>query len=101
VRGWGSTLPLVFGAIGMVLLGRHSDRTMERKGHVAAALLMASRSLRDGPPERPDGQLHCGPAVAGGLLAGGRDSSWCCCGSMRGASRSRATLRWRIRGQGR
>jgi nitrate/nitrite transporter NarK len=26
----------------MVLLGRHSDRTMERKGHVAAALLMAA-----------------------------------------------------------
>ena len=26
----------------MVLLGRHSDRTMERKGHVAAALLMAT-----------------------------------------------------------
>jgi ACS family tartrate transporter-like MFS transporter len=31
----------VFGAVGMVLLGRHSDRTMERKGHVAVALLMA------------------------------------------------------------
>jgi MFS family permease len=28
-----SALPFVFGAIGMVLLGRHSDRTMERKGH--------------------------------------------------------------------
>jgi nitrate/nitrite transporter NarK len=26
----------------MVVLGRHSDRTMERKGHVAAALLMAA-----------------------------------------------------------
>jgi nitrate/nitrite transporter NarK len=26
----------------MVLLGRHSDRTMERKGHVAVALLMAA-----------------------------------------------------------
>src|SRR6201994_4335 len=37
-----AALPFIFGAIGMVLLGRHSDRTMERKGHVAAALLMAT-----------------------------------------------------------
>ena len=37
-----SALPFVFGAIGMVLLGRHSDRTMERKGHVAVALSMAA-----------------------------------------------------------
>jgi predicted MFS family arabinose efflux permease len=37
-----AALPFVFGAIGMVLLGRHSDRTMERKGHVAAALVMAA-----------------------------------------------------------
>src|SRR5580698_661701 len=37
-----AALPFVFGGIGMVLLGRHSDRTMERKGHVAAALLMAT-----------------------------------------------------------
>ena len=28
--------------IGMVLFGRHSDRTMERKGHVAVALLMSA-----------------------------------------------------------
>jgi MFS transporter, ACS family, tartrate transporter len=35
-------LPFVFGGIGMVLLGQHSDRTMERKGHVAVALLMAA-----------------------------------------------------------
>ncbi len=40
--GFLAALPFVFGAIGMVLLGRHSDRTMERKGHVAAALLMAA-----------------------------------------------------------
>ena len=37
-----AALPFVFGGIGMVLLGRHSDRTMERKGHVALALLMAT-----------------------------------------------------------
>ena len=37
-----AALPFVFGAMGMVLLGRHSDRTMERKGHVAVALLMAA-----------------------------------------------------------
>jgi MFS transporter, ACS family, tartrate transporter len=37
-----AALPFVFGGIGMVLFGRHSDKTMERKGHVAAALLMAA-----------------------------------------------------------
>jgi MFS transporter, ACS family, tartrate transporter len=37
-----AALPFVFGGIGMVLLGQHSDRTMERRGHVAAALLMAA-----------------------------------------------------------
>src|SRR3954469_20526524 len=37
-----AALPFVFGAVVIVLLGRHSDRTMERKGHVAAALLMAT-----------------------------------------------------------
>jgi D-galactonate transporter len=37
-----AALPFIFGGIGMILLGRHSDRTMERKGHVAAALLMAA-----------------------------------------------------------
>src|ERR1700692_382330 len=51
IKGFGVTdtqtgllaaLPFVFGAGGMVLLGRHSDRTMERKGHVAVALLMAA-----------------------------------------------------------
>ena len=40
--GFLAALPFVFGGIGMVLLGRHSDRTMERKGHVAVALLMAA-----------------------------------------------------------
>src|SRR6201995_5164270 len=37
-----AALPFVFGAIGMVVLGRHSDKTMERKGHVAVALVMAA-----------------------------------------------------------
>jgi MFS transporter, ACS family, tartrate transporter len=40
--GFLAALPFVFGGIGMVLFGRHSDRTMERKGHVAVALLMAA-----------------------------------------------------------
>ena len=43
--GFLAALPFVFGAIGMVLLGRHSDRTMERKGHVAVALLMAAAGI--------------------------------------------------------
>ena len=37
-----AALPFVFGGIGMVLLGQHSDWTVERKGHVAVALLMAA-----------------------------------------------------------
>jgi MFS family permease len=37
-----AALPFVFGGIGMVLLGQHSDRTTERKGHVGVALLMAA-----------------------------------------------------------
>ena len=37
-----AAVPFIFGAIGMVLLGRHSDRTMERKRHVAVALVMAA-----------------------------------------------------------
>ena len=45
-----AALPFVFGAVGMVLLGRHSDRTMERKAHVAAALLMATVRDRIGRP---------------------------------------------------
>jgi D-galactonate transporter len=37
-----AALPFVFGGVGMVLFGRHSDRAMERKGHVAVALLMSA-----------------------------------------------------------
>jgi ACS family tartrate transporter-like MFS transporter len=37
-----SAVPFVFGAVGMVLLSRHSDKTMERRGHVAVALTMAA-----------------------------------------------------------
>jgi len=37
-----SAIPFVFGAVGMVLLSRHSDRTAERRGHVAVALAMAA-----------------------------------------------------------
>ncbi|MBR0935695.1 MFS transporter [Bradyrhizobium jicamae] len=37
-----AALPFVFGAIGMVLLGRHSDHTGERKMHVAGALILAA-----------------------------------------------------------
>lgn len=40
-----AALPFVFGAIGMVLLGRHSDRTGERKMHVAAALTLAALGI--------------------------------------------------------
>lgn len=37
-----SAVPFVFGAVGMVVLSRHSDKTTERRGHVAVALGMAA-----------------------------------------------------------
>jgi MFS family permease len=37
-----SAVPFVFGAVGMVVLSRHSDKTTERRGHVAVALVMAA-----------------------------------------------------------
>ena len=40
--------PPFFGAIGMVLFSRHSDRTGERKFHVAAALLMLALGIAGG-----------------------------------------------------
>jgi ACS family tartrate transporter-like MFS transporter len=48
-RGWRLSLitaiPFVAALIGMVLIGRHSDRTDERKGHVAACALVAAVGL--------------------------------------------------------
>jgi len=40
--GFLSAVPYVVGALGMVLIARHSDRAMERRGHAAAALLMVA-----------------------------------------------------------
>jgi ACS family tartrate transporter-like MFS transporter len=40
--GFLSALPFVFGAIGMVLLGRNSDRTLKRREHVCFAMLLAT-----------------------------------------------------------
>ena len=37
-----SAVPFVFGAIGMVLLGRNSDRTLKRREHVCFAMLLAA-----------------------------------------------------------
>jgi D-galactonate transporter len=37
-----SALPFVFGAVGMVLLGRNSDRTLKRREHVCFALALAA-----------------------------------------------------------
>jgi ACS family tartrate transporter-like MFS transporter len=51
VKGFGATnfqtgllaaLPFVFGAIGMVLLGRNSDRTLKRREHVCFAMVLAA-----------------------------------------------------------
>jgi MFS transporter, ACS family, tartrate transporter len=40
-----TAIPFVFALIAMVLVGRHSDRTGERKGHVAACALIAALGL--------------------------------------------------------
>jgi len=40
-----TTLPFIVALIGMVLIGRHSDRTGERKGHVAACALTGALGL--------------------------------------------------------
>ena len=37
-----SALPFVFGAIGMILLGRNSDRTLKRREHVCFAMVLAA-----------------------------------------------------------
>ncbi|WP_254453574.1 MFS transporter [Siccirubricoccus sp. G192] len=37
-----SALPFVFGAVGMILLGRNSDRTLRRREHVCFALILAA-----------------------------------------------------------
>jgi D-galactonate transporter len=37
-----AALPFVFGAVGMVLLGRSSDRTLKRRQHVFGAMLLAA-----------------------------------------------------------
>lgn len=37
-----SALPFVFGAVGMVLLGRNSDRTLKRREHVLFAMMLAA-----------------------------------------------------------
>ena len=47
--GWRLTvitsIPFVCALVGMILIGRHSDRTRERKGHVAACALTAATGL--------------------------------------------------------
>src|SRR3954471_446268 len=37
-----SALPFVFGAVGMVLLGRNSDKTLKRREHVCFAMILAA-----------------------------------------------------------
>jgi ACS family tartrate transporter-like MFS transporter len=40
-----TAIPFVAALVGMILIGRHSDRTGERKGHVAACALTAAAGL--------------------------------------------------------
>jgi nitrate/nitrite transporter NarK len=43
--GWLTAIPFVAALAGMVLVGRHSDRTGERKWHVAVCALVAAAGL--------------------------------------------------------
>jgi ACS family tartrate transporter-like MFS transporter len=43
--GWLTALPFVVALVGMVLVGRHSDKTGERKWHVAICALVAAAGL--------------------------------------------------------
>jgi len=43
--GFVTAIPYLVGTIGMVWWGRHSDRHLERKGHVAFALLVAAAGI--------------------------------------------------------
>ncbi len=43
--GFVAAIPFVVGTVSMVLWGRRSDRAMERKGHVAFALLIAATGI--------------------------------------------------------
>jgi ACS family tartrate transporter-like MFS transporter len=43
--GWLTALPFVAALVGMILVGRHSDRTGERKWHVAICALVAAAGL--------------------------------------------------------
>ncbi|MHB2204977.1 MFS transporter [Methylobacterium sp. CM6257] len=40
-----SALPFVFGAVGMILLGRNSDRTLKRREHVCFAMILAAAGI--------------------------------------------------------
>ena len=70
VKGFGASnfetgllaaLPFVFGAVGMVLLGRSSDRTLKRREHVFAAMVLACVGL-------VGAGLSSAPAMILGLL---------------------------------
>ncbi|MFT4067513.1 MFS transporter [Paraburkholderia sp.] len=43
--GFVTSLPYVVGLVGMILWGRHSDRKLERRWHVAIALLVAAGGI--------------------------------------------------------
>ena len=45
--GFLAALPFVFGAVGMIVLSRNSDRTLKRRQHVAFALLLATIGVGD------------------------------------------------------
>jgi D-galactonate transporter len=56
-----AALPFVFGAIGMILLGRNSDRTLKRREHVCFAMILAAAGVAGAG-------LVSAPALVLGLL---------------------------------
>ncbi len=90
--GFVTSLPYIVGVISMVLWGRHSDRKLERKWHVAIALLVAAGGIAaaaglDNPVQKmialsiagfrhfrlPAGDLDLAGVVPVGRGGGGRD----------------------------
>ncbi len=78
-RGWrlslATALPFVVALVGMVLIGRHSDRTGERKRHVAACAIVGAIGLVRGrqlsrQPAAPRLQLR--PVAARSAIDTGR-----------------------------
>jgi ACS family tartrate transporter-like MFS transporter len=68
--GFVSALPYLVGVIGMVVWGRRSDRTLERRFHLAFALLIAAAGMAASTAFNDPGMKMLGFSIAGfGIFA--------------------------------